>query len=484
MSAVARSAFLAVAAAAVLPWAIACSTGAPDTLDVNLPTMKGVDAPLAEAVRSAARDLARDPDDPQRWAALADLLYTQQWYAEARDAYERAEAHGSDDPGVIYRRGRAAAMTGRNAEAVECVERVLAANGSYAPGWVFLGELKIDAGREAEAEEAFRRALEHAPTEAVAARGLGQLALRRGELDEALTWLERAVDWRPAYAEAHQSLSQAYLAVGNEYLAEEHARRTRDLPKRNAFEDPLSRTGVPPIGSQDWNDVGTERVRAGDRAAAEEAFRRSLEIRPENPQALYNLGTLLARSGRPDEAAAMLEQAVALRPNHVDSRVNLGAVAIDLGDAGRGREHLEHALGMDPEHPVANRAMATIDAGEGHLERAVERLSVESLAADPDAQRALGWLLLALDRPQRAAATLRAAPQNEDPRWLDLRAALLASAGRTREAVSLGRRALLLATSGGAPENVTAEIRAHLEAYKTGRSALPAWIQKAKRAPS
>ena len=92
-------------------------------------------------------------------------------------------------------------------------------------------------------------------------------------------------------------------------------------------------------------------------------------------------------------------------------------------------------------------------------------------------------LLLATDRPSEAARTLRSAPQAEDPRWMDLQAALLADAGRKREAISLGRRALLLASSGGS-ESVTAEIRAHLEEYKAGRSALPAWIQKENRAPN
>ncbi|MDH3592144.1 MAG: tetratricopeptide repeat protein, partial [Planctomycetota bacterium] len=413
---------------------VACTSSPSPDFDVNLPTMKGVDAPLAEAVRTSARDLARNEDDPVRWAALADLLYAQQWYAEARDAYARAEEHGSNVAGVIYRRGRAAAMVGNPDEAIECVERVLASNDAYGPGWVFLGELLIDTGRGDEAGDAFRRALERAPREAVAARGLGQLALGRGEVDEALIWLERAVEWRPGYAEAHQSLSQAYLAVGNEYLAQEHARRTRDLPKRNAFEDPLSRPDVPPIGSQDWNDVGTERVRSGDLEAAEEAFRRSLEIRPENPQALYNLGTLLARTGRRRGAADALEQAVALRPNHVDSRVNLGAVTIELGDPESGRVHLERALDVNPDHPIANRALARLDAGRGDLDRAIERLSVASLGEDPDARRALGWLLLAAGRERESARTLRSAPPNEDPRWLDLEAALLAAAGRRRDA--------------------------------------------------
>jgi Flp pilus assembly protein TadD len=60
-----------------------------------------------------------------------------------------------------------------------------------------------------------------------------------------------------------------------------------------------------------------------DLAAAETAFRRTLEMAPDHPAALSDLAVLLASQGRRDEAVSLLEHLVEIQPNNRAARANL-----------------------------------------------------------------------------------------------------------------------------------------------------------------
>lgn len=56
----------------------------------------------------------------------------------------------------------------------------------------------------------------------------------------------------------------------------------------------------------------------GELETAERHYREALELRPEDPAALYNLGTLLRVSGRSDEALTVLRRAAMGPEGHPD----------------------------------------------------------------------------------------------------------------------------------------------------------------------
>jgi tetratricopeptide (TPR) repeat protein len=73
--------------------------------------------------------------------------------------------------------------------------------------------------------------------------------------------------------------------------------------------------------------VGEAALARKDPEAAERAFRRSLELDPEQPVTLNNLGVALIRRGRDDEAMKLFESAARADPHDDLGRRNLASAA-------------------------------------------------------------------------------------------------------------------------------------------------------------
>lgn len=84
-----------------------------------------------------------------------------------------------------------------------------------------------------------------------------------------------------------------------------------------------------------WYNLGLAQEAAGDRRAAEEAYRKALALEPGQPArdpSIYNTcGWLLYREGRYADALPLFEQALALEPSHATARRNLEATREKLG---------------------------------------------------------------------------------------------------------------------------------------------------------
>lgn len=73
-----------------------------------------------------------------------------------------------------------------------------------------------------------------------------------------------------------------------------------------------------------WLNLGIARVKSGDSAGAEEAFRKTLDIDNAQVTAYNELGFLYRRSGRFADAAAMYTAGLKINPNAEDIHWNLG----------------------------------------------------------------------------------------------------------------------------------------------------------------
>ncbi|HEX7270711.1 MAG TPA: tetratricopeptide repeat protein, partial [Casimicrobiaceae bacterium] len=83
---------------------------------------------------------------------------------------------------------------------------------------------------------------------------------------------------------------------------------------------------IPQAGPEIWNNRGICQQRLGDRAAAEQSFRRALALEPESAEINANLGLLLCEGRRYDAAAPLLRRAHALEPR----RALVAAQALDV----------------------------------------------------------------------------------------------------------------------------------------------------------
>ncbi|MBS7455968.1 type IV pilus biogenesis/stability protein PilW [Coralloluteibacterium stylophorae] len=181
---------------------------------------------------------------------------------------------------------------------------------------------------------------------------LAQGYLQRGDYEVAVKRLERALELDPKSAGAHTVLGIVYERIDRPALAGEHYERaTRLSPDEGAVLNNygawLCRNGRAPEADA-WfaraladpfyksragalENAGTCALQAGNLAGAEQYFRKSLELRPNDPGALAQLAALSYRAGDHLSARAFLQRREAAGP--------LDAPTLDLGS------RIEQALG-------------------------------------------------------------------------------------------------------------------------------------------
>ena len=116
---------------------------------------------------------------------------------------------------------------------------------------------------------------------------------------------------------------------------------------------PLFRRLRDMVKSDEWLRKGLAHHQAGDLQAAEDLYRRVLEKRPGDADALYLLGTINYQRGSLGSAVLFLRKAVKSRPDHPEAHGNLGLALYERGDPDGAIDELRHALRLKPDYPEA-----------------------------------------------------------------------------------------------------------------------------------
>ncbi len=135
------------------------------------------------------------------------------------------------------------------------------------------------------------QAVQQVPGQPVLRNNLGDALRRAGNLDDAARQLQRALELDPEYAGAHLNLGSVYFDAGKHEAALHHAREAVRLD---------------PLRSEAWFNLGLSLLDHIRLDEAADAFRKTLEIRPEFTAAaaalLYTLNLLPGAD--PEEVAA------------------------------------------------------------------------------------------------------------------------------------------------------------------------------------
>ncbi|MFN8642921.1 MAG: tetratricopeptide repeat protein [Candidatus Binatia bacterium] len=224
--------------------------------------------------------------------------------------------------------------------------------------------------------------------------------------------------------------------------------------------------------------AGMANQNTGDRAGAERAYRRGLEVAPDNVELHNALGWALFQDGSTEAAVAEYRRALALDPKHAKAHNNLALALVELGELeeaethfqaslaiepkaeiysdlgfvkarlGRAAEALkdyQQALALDASCPSAHLNMAVYFAQAGAYDQA-EAHYRQALAGRPAAEthNGLGYVLARQGRGDEAMAEFRAAIAADPkftPAYNNL-AEALAAQGKLEEAAEFYRRAL------------------------------------------
>jgi tetratricopeptide (TPR) repeat protein len=109
-----------------------------------------------------------------------------------------------------------------------------------------------------------------------------------------------------------------------------------------------------------------------DLGAAERAFRRAMELRPDYPPAHMRLGNVLVGSNQIEEAAAEFERALELAPDLQEARVPLAQIRLSQGELETAERLLQQVLQAAPRHAQALSTLAQVYMRLGRREEARE----------------------------------------------------------------------------------------------------------------
>ncbi|HMF42042.1 MAG TPA: hypothetical protein VKQ32_15320, partial [Polyangia bacterium] len=326
----------------------------------------GLAASDKEAAAAAERLLRAVGD----WERCADLLAWQVARASARSAEATREASddgGTDQVGLIWR------LAELRREHLGEADEALRLYGQLAALGPALGALADPPELAALARRDFALTVETAraevaPSAAERARAFvdrSALLGARNRGGDAERDALAALDLDPRNTDAIAALERMYDGERRaRQLAEELGRRAGRLPPREAAPLHFGR-------GRAWE-------RAGDRAAAREAYRRAMTMDPTLAEPVAALGALAAREGDWSEVAKLLESEVGLATSPTRKGPLLIELALvhgdKLGDPARAVTLLETAARFLPDDPRLLDLGARFQLAAGNWQAAADAL--------------------------------------------------------------------------------------------------------------
>ena len=220
-----------------------------------------------------------------------------------------------------------------------------------------------------------------------------------GKLMEAIEHFNRAIQAEPNYAPPYSGLADCLTVLGwYAFLAPNEA-----FPRARAAA--LRALELDPDLAEAHNSLASvQHLYDWDLTAAEESFRRAMELTPEYPTCHWWYAFLLMVMGRRDESLAEVERALALDPLSLVIGATAGWMYTLAGQYERAFELLHQTLSMDPAFGLTNIFLGWAleltgdhEAALGAWHRAeqtmempsllLQRARTEALSGDPQAAR-------------------------------------------------------------------------------------------------
>lgn len=108
-------------------------------------------------------------------------------------------------------------------------------------------------------------------------------------------------------------------------------------------------TAQNPANTAAWIELGNAYFDTDQIKKSIDAYRKALELQPNNADVVTDMGVMLRKDGRPQEAIQAFDRAIAVNPKHEISRLNKGIVLLhDLQDAPGALQAWQGLLEINP----------------------------------------------------------------------------------------------------------------------------------------
>lgn len=120
-----------------------------------------------------------------------------------------------------------------------------------------------------------------------------------------------------------------------------------------------------------YNNLARAYGRKGDVAKAEEHFRNSLGLEPDNEQTYVEFARMYAQNGLIDKASDMYDEAIELQPGYAVTYANRGSMFLNAGRRAEAIADFEKAIELDPTLPHAYYNLGLAHAMAGDVDAAI-----------------------------------------------------------------------------------------------------------------
>ncbi|GGS69460.1 hypothetical protein GCM10010156_30270 [Planobispora rosea] len=274
----------------------------------------------------------------------AKALELVQQAVDLADSGLRPDEHPIHRLVLLANRAQLAIMLGRPEDALEDLNRVIAADPGYPDYYIDRGNLLYRLGRLEEAAADYETAMEAGPPFPEPYYNRAEIRFSTGDHAGALADLDHALELDPEFVDALANRAGLLAALGeygraradaeaglsleegNPYLlcalGQVEMAEGRHAEARAAFDRALERA---PSLTAAWAARGALAFETGDPAGAVDDFTRALEPGTD-PALLFNRALALRAAGRPREAEADLARALELDPADEDARRELASL--------------------------------------------------------------------------------------------------------------------------------------------------------------
>lgn len=378
-----------------------------------------------------------------------------------------------------------------------------------------IGQIYLEEGRVEDALRALEPLRENEGLQAAVLAELGKAALLTGDYAGAIADLSAGLALQPQALSLEFPLSQAYRGAGDLPNAQRHAERGGP-GKVRAFDPILQEVGERSVSSETYVAMAAQALKAGRAEVATAAYRKAVELNPNNQRAWMNLGVLAMEAGDPADAEAAFRRALELEADYGFAHFNLAKL---LSQGNRPTEALEHyraAVNANPRSIEFGMAYADQLMRAGEWLTAAEQYRAIAVET-PDSSRALYLRSLALaaagnlesaatsareawrinpENPSIAGAFIRltsvaGSSQDSNAQALEVASRLhrdqrstesaeqlamaLAANGRFEDAASMQQSLVAILERDGAPEPLVSFARQNLARYRANQLAMAPW---------
>src|SRR5215468_675395 len=201
-----------------------------------------------------------------------------------------------------------------------------------------------------------------------AARGLD-----KGDLQKALSFADQTIQLDPKYAPAWAQRARALECLASLALMDntQGFRAARESVEKAIVLNPSLASPYLTLGmiqidhDWDWDAADASRKKAGT-------------LEPGGAEVFYERAYLARGLGRIDEAIELYTQATALDPLRADSHLALGYTLYLAGRLGEARDALQRTKELNPQISSLHLTLGKILLAEGHADRALAEMELET----------------------------------------------------------------------------------------------------------